>query len=65
MMPTSEGWTFLPDAYETEAGHNCRLWHRHGSAGLECVHGSVVLRHEIRAAKLRAQRVPTPAVAGV
>jgi hypothetical protein len=64
-MPSSEGWSFLPDAYETETNHRCRQWHHHGSAGLECVHGQVVLRHEIRTARLRAQRVPVPAAAGV
>ena len=65
MMPSSEGWTFLPDAYETPTEHRCRMWHHHGSAGLECVHGWAIPRHEIRIAKLRAQRIPVPAVTSV
>lgn len=43
--------------YETAAGHRCDTWHSHGSAGLECAHGYVILPHEAPLARLRADRV--------
>lgn len=51
--------TFLPDEHETETGHRCCTWHNYSGPGVKCLHGLVLLPHEIPIARLRADRIQT------
>ena len=43
--------------YRTQGGHRCNTWRSHGSAGMECAHGHVILPDDVATAKLRAERI--------
>lgn len=62
-MLTVRSPKILPDAYETESEHNCQTWHHRSPDGLKCLHGFVLLPHEVPTARLRADRIPTGASA--